>query len=113
MSGASSAVDTRRRTMARPMTASRLRAKASATRKPWRSRAWVGEDGVSASRYSFQVSFGGGGSERLSRPPDRLGSRARLIAPALSSRPRVEHAVEHVGGEVEADEDDADDDGAA
>src|SRR6266481_2718591 len=104
--------------MARPTTASRLRAKPTAMRKPWRNRAWSGEDGVSASRYSRQVSFGGGGSERLSRPIDRRGSRDPLIAPpdpshASSSRPRIEYAVEHVGGEVEADEDDADDDGAA
>src|SRR5258707_1721625 len=99
--------------MARPTIASRLRAKPSAMRKPWRNRACSGEDGDSASRYSRQVSFGGGGSERLSRPIERRGSCDPLIAPPSSSRPRIEYAVEHVGGEVEADEDDADDDGAA
>src|SRR5260221_11510032 len=102
-----------RRTMARPTIASRLRAKPSAMRKPWRNRAWSGEDGVSASRYSRQVSFGGGGSERLSRPIERRGSCDPPLAPPRSSRPRIEYAVEHVGGEGEADEDDCDGDGAA
>src|SRR5882672_1065630 len=112
-SGATSAVSTSRSTIAKPMTARRLRAKATAMRKAWRRRAWPGEDGVSTSRYSRQLSLGGGGRERLSLPPERRGPRAPLIAPPLSSRPRIEHAIEHVGSKVEADEDDADDHGAA